>query len=186
MDLQGVEIVYTICFVLGLGFAVLTALLSGFLGGFDTGIDVGGHHGATVDHGHHHFSPWNPIVIAMFLVSFGGAGMISKNYFGLALPGQLAVSGSAGFAVGGLVFWAIWKLFSAAQGSSEVHLEELVGQEAEVTVSIPSAGMGQIAYVSGGRHVGVAVSVDGEPIPEGSVVKISKIAGSTFYVERVP
>ena len=185
--MEVVEIVYLICFFLGLGFAVLTAILSGVFGGFDAGLDVGhGHVDASGADAGGHFSPWNPIVLSMFLSSFGGSGLICHKYLHLSLGWQLSISSVAGFGIGAIVFWMVAKLFRSAQASSEVKLHEVIGKEAEVTVSIPVNGMGQVAYIAGGRCTGTATSSDNSPIPQGSQVKIIKIVGSTFYVERIP
>ena len=186
--MEVVEIIYLVCFFLGLGFAVLTGLLSGVFGGFDAGLDIGGGD-AGMDAGGAdggHFSPFNPIVIAMFLASFGGAGIISKNYLELSLGPQLGIASVAGFGIGGAVFWMLIKFFRIAQASSEVKLHDVIGKDAEVTISIPPDGVGQIAYISGGRYTSAATSVDNSDIPQGSQVKIRKIVGTTFYVERIP
>lgn len=186
------EVVYLICFFLGLGFAVLTTILSGVLGGFDAGLDIGGADvgGLDVDAGSAdagaHFSPWNPMVISIFLASFGGVGIICKNYIGMPLLPQLGFASLAAFAVGGVTFWLLAKFFSVVEVSSDVKVADIIDKEAEVTIAIPGDGVGQIAYISGGRYTSPAASIDKTNISQGSNVKIRKIVGSTFYVERIP
>jgi membrane protein implicated in regulation of membrane protease activity len=187
---DALETAYLICFFVGLGFALISALLSGLFGGADGGVDAGGAHAGGADHGaghgHHHLSPWSPLVIAMVLVSFGGIGMICRNALGLAPAVQIPVAAGGAIGVGALVSWLVGKFLYTLQVSSDVKLADLVGREAEVTIAIPPDGMGQIAYIAGGRYTSVAASADNTAIPQGSVVKISNIVGNTFYVERIP
>ena len=184
--MEALETIYAICFFLGLGFAVLSAVLAGVFGGFDAGLDVGGDVGGVDGGDAGHFSPWNPTIIAMFLGSFGGAGMICQRA-GLTSPFvQLPIALSAGFGVGAVTFWLMLKFFQGAKASSEVKLADVIGKEAEVTVGILPGEVGQIVYIMGGRHLAQATAVDRAEIPTGSNVKIRKIVGTTFYVERIP
>lgn len=183
--MEAFEIVYLICFFLGVGFAVLSAILGGMLGGADAAIDSGSDVGHA-DAGHHHFSPWNPMVIAMFLAAFGGTGLILQELGINSLLIQLPASMASAFVIAGVLGVLLSKLLRAGESSTEVKEADLVGHEAEVTISIPEGGVGQVAFIMGGRHTSPAQSADRGSIPTGSQVKITKIIGTTFYVERIP
>lgn len=187
--MEALEIIYMICFFLGVGFAVLSAILGGMLGGADTGMDAGVEAPGDVGHadaGHGHFSPWNPMVIALFLASFGGIGLICQRVGVESLFVQLPTSIGGGVVIAGTLGLLLAKLVRAGEKSSEVKEADLVGHEAEVTITIPDGGVGQIAYIMGGRQTSTAQAADRGAIPAGSQVKITKIVGTTFYVERIP
>lgn len=188
--MTGLEIAYLICFFLGLGFAVVSALLSGVFAGGDGHMDASGapdiHADGGLTDGGVHFMPLSPVTLSMFLASFGGAGIISAKYFHLPPQYQLPIAAGAGFAVSLVVGWLMFSLVKAASSSSTVRVADLIGLDAEVSISIPKDGMGQISYVRGGRQTAVAKSVDNSDISMGSVVKIVKVVGNTYLVERVP
>lgn len=185
MGADWIEFVYLVCFFLGLGFAILSGLLSGvFSGGAEAHVDAGGAHGA-VGEGSVHFSPLSPVTLAMFIATFGGTGIILKKILGWPLYAHLPVAAVSGFAVAALVFWLFWKIFSFTQGSSEARVAEVVGQEAEVTVSIPNNGLGEIAYtVAGARYTNPARTVDGKELPAHVRVKVMQLVGNTYLVQK--
>lgn len=185
------EIAYLICFFLGLGFAVISALLSGvFAGDVHGHIDTSGapdvHADASAHDGGVHFSPLSPVTVSMFLASFGGTGIICKRYFDLGPQVQIPIAAMSGFVVAGFVGWLMFSLVKAASANTLVRVEDLIGRDAEVSIGIPKEGMGQIVYVQGGRQTAPARAADNSEIPSGSVVKIVRMVGNTFFVERAP
>lgn len=186
--MDGFEIAYLICFFLGLGFAVVSALMAGvFGGGAEAHVDAGGAHvdmGHGVE-GHVHFPILSPVAIAMAVLSFGGSGMIFKKALlwptALHLAGATACAALTAFAIA----WLLYKLFSVTQASSHVAAEEAVGLDAEVTVSIPHQGLGEIAYaLRGTRMTNPAKTADGKELPAQSVVKILRWIGNIYIVEK--
>jgi membrane protein implicated in regulation of membrane protease activity len=191
MSMDTMEIIYLICFFLGLGFAVISGLLSGvFSGGAEAHVDVGGGHGAMdptgAPDGTLHFTPLSPVTIAMFISSFGGTGIICYKLFELKSPlVHIPISAASGFVVAGIVFYIFYKVFSVTAGSSEARVAEVVGQDAEVTVPIPANGLGEIAYiVRESRYTNPARSIDGKEIPAHAQVKIVKLVGNTYVVQK--
>ena len=189
--MTGLEQVYLGCFILGLLYTLFAAITSGMFGGHDVDVsghdfhaDVGDHSGphADVDSGLH-FSPLSPVVVATFVCSFGGVGLVGTQlfhlgYFSLLLPTP------TGLVLAGLVFLFFNKVFSLTQSSSEARVAFLVGKEAEVIVAVPAEGLGEIAYSSkGARYNASARSSTGKPIPKNSLVTIDRVVGTTFYVK---
>jgi membrane protein implicated in regulation of membrane protease activity len=201
---------YWVCFLVGLGYAIVAAVLSGLFGfghGAEGGVEVGGHdvgaggfdHDFSADGAAGHgegfatgesgtevaLSPWSPMTMAVFITCFGGVGVILTNLhwpIWLSLPPAVG----SGVIVAGLVFLFLVKVFMAVQGSSEPTVATLVGGEAEVITSIPAEGLGEIAYVArGSRFTAPARSETGAPIARHSVVRIVKIVGATFQVRKV-
>src|SRR5262245_35866534 len=191
------EFIYLVCFFLGLGFAVLSALLSGVFGGHaGPHVDMGGAHvdlgGIHTDTGAHagpvegtvHFSPLSPVSIALFVTTFGGIGILLKK-FGTPTAVQIPAAALSGVVVGGLFSYAFYKVLQSTQGSSHARAGEEIGIEAEVTVPIPNDGLGEIAYVvRGTRFTNPARTVDGKELPARVVVKIVKQVGNTYLVQK--
>lgn len=183
-----IEIVYLICFFLGLGYAIIQGLLSGvFDGGHDAAPDGAGHFDASGHadaSGGAHFSPLSPVVLSMFVASFGGTGLILKK-IGLPMYGHIPLAGVSGLVIAAIVFYVFWKLFTVTQASSEAKMDDIIGIEAEVITPIPPNGMGEIAYTAKQqRFNGAARAVDNREIPARAVVRIVKVVSNTFFVER--
>ena len=92
-----------------------------------------------------------------------------------AVGGGLVVAVIAHFAFGYFLI--------APQGSSEVHLMDIVGAAAEVTTPIPADSVGEVAFVAqGGRVTYTAKSASGLPIARGTTVVIEKVVGGVAVV----
>ena len=120
MGTDVLEFVYLVCFFLGLGFAVLCALLSGlFTGHMDAHMDSGGLHadGGHIAGGHEgvHYSPLSPVTIAMFISTFGGTGILLKRFVRDQFWFHLPLAAVAAFAVAGLVSYIFYKILSTTQ-----------------------------------------------------------------------
>lgn len=126
----------------------------------------------------------SPISIAAFITSFGGIGVIATQAFHADGGTSLlwAVGGSLLVAVASHVLF--FYLFIAPQASSALKTSDIVGQNAEVTVSIPASGVGEVAYVAmGERHTSTARSADNKEIPRGALVSIESLAGTILIVK---
>jgi len=198
VHMEIIEIVYLVCFFLGLGFAIISGLLSGvFSGGAEAHVDVGGGgdvdmggghgdagHGAAMD-GTVHFSPMSPVVLAMFIATFGGSGIIFKKVLALPLAAHIPLALVSALGIAACVFYLFYKVFAITQSSSEAHASEVIGMEAEVTVPIPNGGLGEIAYtIAGSRYTNPARTGDGKELPAHAMVKIVKLVGNTYIVQK--
>lgn len=197
-EMGTMETVYLISFFAGLAFAVITGLLGGVFGGhaetagdIDVGGGLHGHLGhdasGSVDGSGSevHLSPVSPVTIAMFVATFGGTGIILIKIAKAPLYVHFPVSLASGLIVAGLVFYLFYKIFSVTSSSSEPHAGEAVGCEAEVTTTIPTDGVGEISYIlKESRFNGPARTVDNTSIPSHTTVKVVKIVGNIFYVEK--
>jgi hypothetical protein len=144
--------------------------------------DLGGH-GPDVHGDLHGISFLNPRVLSVFVTAFGGFGAI-----GVHLGYRIEISTAIGL-VGGLVFGGILFLFArflySQQASSSIGIGELVGRTAQVSVAIPSGGLGQIRCALGESVVEkLARTVDGGTIPANTSVKIESVVGETVLVRR--
>jgi membrane protein implicated in regulation of membrane protease activity len=172
-----------------LGFAVLSGLLAGvFSGAAEAQVDVGGESvdlGSGAD-GQVHFPLLSPVTLSMAAVGFGGGGLILKKV--LLWPTLLHAGGATISAalVALLVAYLLYRLFSATQATSHGTPDDAVGLTAEVTVPLPHEGLGEIAYeLRGVRMTNPARTADGKELPAGAAVRIVKLVGNNYIVEKV-
>ncbi len=183
-------LIYSICFGVGLLFTLLSAFLGHIFGGHDAHADVGtgGHADAGFENtGMPGVSPFSPTMIASFITALGGFGMVfssieATSRMWISLP--LSVVGGLIIAAG--VFWVFNSIFEKTQSSSEARIGSLVGQTGTIITPIPANGVGEIAYVQAGtRYTAPARDEQGGTVGSGQTVKIVRITGSQFYVQRI-
>jgi membrane protein implicated in regulation of membrane protease activity len=197
--------IYFFLFALGVGYAIVAAVMGGLshvdLPGVDIdipGIDL--HPGEPdihldvpfghdishdVDHPEVGLSPLSPITIATFITTFGGVGLIVSNLTTLSPVLGLLVSTVSGLVLSGAMFLLYTRVMMAVQSSSEVQMGELVGLTAEVIAPIPEGNVGEIVLIARGTRVrSTARSVDGQAIPRGTTVEIVEEAGNVAIVQR--
>ncbi len=185
-------IVYIACLALGLLFTIISAVAGHMFGGHDAAgggdLGTGGHAEAGYDHsGVPGISFFSPTVLACFVTAFGACGLIlsrveaTRNVW-ISAP----ISAIAGVLMALLAFLLFNFMFKQTQSSSESRVATLVGQTASIVTPIPKNGVGEIAYVQGGsRYTAPARSDTGSPVAAGKAVRITRIAGTQFYVETI-
>jgi len=184
-------IVYSVCFGVGILFAVLSAFLGHMFGGHDAphvDVGTGGHAEAGFeDTGMPGLSPFSPTTISAFLTAFGAFGLILSRIEATKSPwisAPLAVVGAALIAAAVVTMFGF--IFHKTQSSSESHVGTLVGMSATVITPIPPNGVGEIAYVQNGtRYSAPARDERGAPVSNGQTVKIVRIVGTQFYVAPI-
>ena len=88
----------------------------------------------------------------------------------------------SGLMIAGVAFYAFSKLFQVTESSSEAHVMELVGLEAEVITAIPLQGFGEIACGAGHSVHGASAFRGRKPHPAPSKVLIARIMDNIFCV----
>lgn len=181
-----VDVIYLVCFFVGFGFALISALVSGvFSGGAEAHVGAGHDIHATAGDSVH-FPLLSPVTLSMFVSSFGGAGYIYKHVLLLdtAVHVTLAAITACGIAL--TIAWILYRVFQMTQGSSEAHVADLIGIEAEVITAIPHDGLGEIAYsAKQARYNAPARTADNKALGPHTIVKIVRILGGTYIVEKV-
>jgi len=183
-------LVYSICFGVGLLFAVISAFLGHLFGGHDAHVDVGtgGHAEAGFeDTGMPGLSPFSPTTIASFITSFGAIGLILSRIEATKNPWVSAPLATLGAClIAGAVMMLFGFIFHKTQSSSESRVGMLVGLTGTIITPIPANGVGEIAYVHrGSRYTAPARNERGAPVASGETVKIVRIVGSQLYVSPV-
>lgn len=198
--------VYLFCLALGFTFTVVGALLGGLLGGHDggghdagTGHDISGGefeaaHGADAGHGDGHVGIedgsmhlplLSPTVLSFLVASFGGAGLIYRSVFGERPWIHAPLAGVTAAAMALAMAFGIWKITSTFESNRNARVTDVLGTLAEVSISVPKEGAGEIAYVSGGtRQTLSARSSDGKAHKQGQKVKVLRVADGIAWVSE--
>ena len=191
-------LIYSICFGVGLVFTLFSAVFGhSFGGGHDVHVDVGhaeaghadtgGHADADGGQGMPGLSAFSPTVIASFITSAGGLGMIfSKIELTKPLWISLPLSLIGGFIIAAGVLFVFNAIFNQVQSSSESRVASLIGHCATIITPIPAGGVGEIAYVQAGtRYTAPARASENGALDKGKTVYIVRIVGPEFYVATV-
>jgi hypothetical protein len=130
-------------------------------------------------------SPFNPLVIASAITTFGAVGLISMKGFGLGDLASTIVALSFAGAIGAALFFGIVKFMYGSQSNSIFSLNDLIGTEADVLTPVPETGLGEIVFIANGtRYTLGARSLEGDVIRRGETVIIREIAGSIAVVQK--
>lgn len=182
--------IFELCFLVGAIFTVVSFLL-GHLFHFghhgDGGFDTSGHTHIDNDHqGGPIISPFKPVVIMAFLTVFGGMGVISLKYMGLAAIFALAAALSTGLFASFLMYRFIIVPLYMAQNTSAVSQRELIGIPATVILDIKKGCFGKITYVvNNNTYTAPAISGESEEILRGERVVILNIQKNVFRVTKL-
>jgi membrane protein implicated in regulation of membrane protease activity len=132
-------------------------------------------------------SAFSPAIIAAFLTSFGGLGVICTQFKATESPwisAPISLVGAVIIASGVLFFLRF--LIGKTESSSESKVATVVGMEATVITPIPENAVGEIAYVQAGtRYTAPAREINNRAVPNGRAVRVVRIVGSQFYVEEI-
>lgn len=173
------NLVYAGTVVTSFIFAVITLVGSGVGDALDFGAD------ADVDTDLDFISV-SPFALAMFGAAFGLTGLITRIWLEMdAIPSILWAAG-LGIVVGGLSQVFFIYVLSPSRSSHFSLADDAVGRQVEVITTVPSNGLGEIAYdnVSGRVKLG-ARSATGKLIKRGAIVSIERITGRVALVRPV-
>lgn len=122
-------------------------------------------------------------ILSVFVTAFGGFGALSVHHgFGAGVSTAMGLGG--GLLVGGIIHVVAGFLYGQ-QASNQIRTGELVGNTAQVSVGIPTGGVGQVRCTLGDTVVEkVARAADDLEIPVNSLVKITTIVGDVVLVDR--
>jgi membrane protein implicated in regulation of membrane protease activity len=184
-------LVYLFCMSIGFAFVVLSAMMGHLFGGGAHG-HVSGSGGHAEAGGDSSDSPgvsiFSPIIMAAFVTSFGGFGLVFSEIEITRRPlisAPLAIV--AAFIVASVLVSVLRKVMRASDSSSESKVSSLPGCVATVVSGIPAGGVGEIAYVQAGtRYTAPAREEDGLAVGAGKSVTITRIVGQQCYVTTGP
>jgi membrane protein implicated in regulation of membrane protease activity len=175
------NLVYAILILVSFIFAVITLVGAEVGDALDLDVDVDVDADTGID-----IASVSPFAMAMFGATFGLTGLITRIWFEMeAVPSILWAVG-VGIVIGGLAQVLFIYVLSPSHSSHFSLVDDAMGRDVEVIVTIPDNGLGQIAYdnISGRVTLG-ARSVDGRQIKRGESVTIEKITGRVAFVRPV-
>lgn len=183
--LTWIEIIYWAATIVG-GTLFILRLIMMFMGGsagedaLDSAVDAGD--GVDTDLG---FKLMSVQGLTSFFMMFGLVGLALLK---AGLPVLLTVvggilAGLATVAVTGLIFSQMKKL----QAEGTIHIENTVGKDGSVYLTVPQNGTGQVQIiVQGSLKIFDAMSSNKSVIPTGEKVRVVGVAsGNTLIVEKI-
>ncbi len=162
-------------------FAVITLFGAEFGDALDVDIDLDADADGAFD-----FISVSPFALAMFAATFGMTGLITRLWLDMeAIPSILWAVG-LGILIGGVAQALFLYVLSPSKSSHFSLVDDAIGREVEVIITIPNNGMGQIAFdnVSGRVTLGARSTV-GQQISRGEFVVIERITGRVAVVRPV-
>jgi len=191
--------IYTICFVAGFIFLLITFLLGMFgdISGADSDASGGDYDASGADSDtqagdiHHEISaaeaavisPLSPTIIALTLTCFGAFGVILTimDVQDLFVP---AISIFVSLGISAVMYLALNHFLGKAQATSTIKIDELVGTIGEVTTPIPQDGLGVVALIAKGSRISYSAK-SSMPIKAGVSVRVKRISAQVLFVEPI-
>jgi hypothetical protein len=182
---------YLVCFLVGVTLSVLS-FLSGSIHmphvHFHFHVPHAGAHmagGAHAAGGGAEMPFLNFGTITAFLAWFGGTGYLLTRYSSLVVAGVLTIAIVAGLIGAMIVFWFVAKLLLKHDVELDPADYERVGVLGRVGSPIRAGGTGEIIFSQEGtRHTCGARSENGEALPRGAEVIITRYEHGIAYVRR--
>lgn len=181
---------YLTCFLLGVTLSVLSFLSGSFhLPHFHLHVPhlhvghLGGAHAGGLRGGEAHFVNFG--TICTFLAWFGGTGYLLTRYSTLVVTVVATLSFIAGIFGAAIVFWFVAKVLLAHEHELDPADYDRVGVLGKVTSSIRAGGTGEIVFSQAGtRNTCGARSENGEALPKGTEVVVTRYEHGIAYVQR--
>ena len=172
---------YLFCFAVGFAFSALSFLAGGLHWHLP-----GGHHGAAVGtHGVRGASRFNFVTLAAFLAWFGGMGYLVTRYSTIWLVFGLLIAVGAGLAGATVVSVFLTRVLISAEENLDQSDYKMPGVLGRVSSPIRNGGTGEILYSQAGtRRSCAARGEDGQSIPEGTEVVVTRYEDGIAYVRR--
>lgn len=178
------EMFYLVCFLVGVTLSVLSFLGGSFhLPHFHIHVPHGGAHvagGTGADMPFLNFG-----TITAFLAWFGGTGYLLTRYSSLVVVGVLVLAFVAGLVGAMIVFWFVAKLLLKHDRELDPADYDRVGVLGHIGSPVRAGGTGEIIFSQEGtRHTCGARSENGEALPRGTEVIITRYERGIAYVRR--
>jgi hypothetical protein len=170
------NLVYTIVFGIRFIFALISVIGAEIGDVLDFDLDA-------ESDGIFEFVSISPFALAMFGSIFGMVGLITRIWLEMEAIPSIIWSAGSGILIGIAAQAFFIYILSPSKSSHYSLADDALEREAEVIISIPSDGLGQVAFnnVSGRVTMG-ARSSTGQEIRHGSLVTIEKVVGSVAIV----
>ncbi|GAA4877606.1 hypothetical protein GCM10023310_66980 [Paenibacillus vulneris] len=134
----------------------------------------------------HHMHAFQPMVIFSGLTVWGGAGILLTKYTVWGTAAVLAGSAVCAVLLSVLIYFLYVKPMKNSENSVAFSIQDTVGKIAEVSVTIPSVGYGEVMLRMGAGNTNqIAASYEGEEIQTGTKVVTVEVKDGTLLVARL-
>jgi len=186
---------YLICFLVGFGLSLLS-LLAGSVDlhlphlHVHTGVHLphGPHAGAGGEGGAGHHGSAAPSwfnfgTIAAFLAWFGGTGYLLNRFYNVWFVLALGIATLSGIGGASIIFFFLAKVLMAREAHLDPADYDMTGVLGKLSLPIRAGGTGELIYSQEGtRRVSAARSEDGQAIPKGVEVMVTRYEKGIAYV----
>ncbi len=173
--------VFSVCFWVGVAVTAVNAVVGLFFDMFDIGFDI------DLDIGDFDlgaFLPLSPTLIFLFLIIFGGSGMILSKHLSGMLWLACVIAIAIGIGIIALLNFFVIRPLKKLSSKETAALGDFVGMTGKVTEKIYENGFGKITIICDGNTVtGPAKSSNGVEIPVGTEIFIEKIESKVYIVD---
>ena len=161
--------------VFGFIFVIASSILGDVFEHGDLGHDADGHGAGP--------SLLSSRILSVFVTAFGSFGAIGVH-LGYGVGASTAMGFGGGVLFAGVIY-AFASFLYSQQASSHVRTGDLLGNTAQVSVTIPQGGVGQVRCTLGDTVVEkIARATNNEQIPANTLVRINSIVGEVVLVDR--
>jgi membrane protein implicated in regulation of membrane protease activity len=167
------DLVFVLAALVGGGLLLITVLLDDVLGGMLDALNIDFSFGGV--------SLMPPLLA--FLAMFGVGGIFATQVLDLH-GGPAALVGVAFGVVGFAIAYLLFRALRSAEGTRPFAINDLVGREGSVSVSIPPGRLGTVYVRAEGQTQELSATAT-EEIPNGTPVRVVGIAGMGVVVERL-
>lgn len=173
-ELGALNLTYAIVLAISFIFAVISLVGAEASGALDFDADVA----TGFD-----FANVSPFALSMFGATFGLAGLLTRLVLNMTAIPSILWSGGLGLVIGGAAQALFIYVLSPSRSSHFSLSADAVNRSAVVTITVPAAGLGQIAFDNvSGRVTLAARSATGQPIKSGETVTIERVVGREAVV----
>jgi membrane protein implicated in regulation of membrane protease activity len=137
-------------------------------------------------HLHGNNMPWfNVGTVAAFLAWFGGTGYLLQHVYGIWFVAALAIAIVSGIGAASVVFWFVAKVLMSRESALDPADYRMTGVLGRISMPIRAGGTGELIYSQEGTRRAAGVrSEDGQPIPRGAEVIVTRFEKGIAYVRR--
>jgi len=166
---------YWVLFIVGIILAVLTIVFGELIGGLVDGVfDIISVEGPDFMH---------PMTVVGGLTILGGAGILLTNYTSWEATYVLVVALVITLVSSILLYFVYIRPMRHAESSTGYSIQDLIGKVAEVSVSVPAVGFGEVIVRSGAGNANeIAASFDKIEIERGAQVVIIDVKDGIVFV----
>ena len=181
---------YLIVFAIGLLWVAIGLVLGGLtsMAEFihDVAVDIGdGDSGDTWGSQQIGLSPLSPLMIAIFGMLFGLAGMTLTAFTTMGAGIILLFTVGLSLALDGIVYYGLVSFFVKSQSTSLANVQEAVGSFATVSTRVGPGMTGTINYeIAGRRTLASARTADDATHEAGDVVRIVSMEGGVARIAK--